>query len=201
MDVLFLLRMLRLFPALKSSIEHSSARKVFLGASFCWDSRLSLREMDQKFKIGSTIGYGYSYLEIVFSHFKVLSLHAILHDAAWALWVDSGKGPSYCYKIGRGPNSCLLDNVTGQLFWFYVKFFLPSILKFVDTWSGMFCIVLGIELAHIKLFEELGAFIDSKVQGHSFCPPKMYKPTNEAFCILVYREYAQNCVEQRKFRL
>ena len=36
--------------------EHSSVRKnLFLSACFCWDSRLSLHEMDQKFKFGGHI--------------------------------------------------------------------------------------------------------------------------------------------------
>ena len=34
------------------------AENFFLSACFWWDSRLFLREMDQKFKLGGTIGYG-----------------------------------------------------------------------------------------------------------------------------------------------
>ena len=109
MDVLFLMSIFRLYPGLKLSFEHNSARKnLFLRACFCLDSRLSLREMDQKFKFGGNIGYGDSYLEFLFRHFKVFRLHAILHDAAGAVRTRSGKGPGYCYMIGRGPNSCLL---------------------------------------------------------------------------------------------
>ena len=49
------------------SFEHNSVRKnLFLSSCSCRDSRLSLREMDQKFKIGGTIGYGDSYLEFSF---------------------------------------------------------------------------------------------------------------------------------------
>ena len=41
------------------SFEHNSVRKnLFLSVSVCWDSSLSLREMDQKFKFGGTSGYG-----------------------------------------------------------------------------------------------------------------------------------------------
>ena len=51
MDVLFLISIFRLYPGLKMSIEHNSVRKsLFLSGCFCWDSSLSLREMDQKFK-------------------------------------------------------------------------------------------------------------------------------------------------------
>ena len=94
------------------SFEHNSVREnFFLSACFCWDSRLSSREMDEKFKFCGTIGYGNSYLEFLFRHFKVFRLHAILHDAAGAVPAHSGKGPGYGYMIRREPNSCLLGHV------------------------------------------------------------------------------------------
>ena len=130
--VLASMSILRLYPGFKMSFEHNSVHKnLFISARCCWDSRLSLREMDQNFKFGGTIGYGDSYLEFLF-HFKVFRLHATLHDAAGAVRAHSGKGPDYCYIIGRGPNSCLLGHVTGLLFCLYVKIFLPSIFNSVD---------------------------------------------------------------------
>ena len=133
MDVLLLMSIFRLYPGFKISFEHNSVRKnLFLSACFCCDSRLSLREMDQKFKFGGIIGYGDSYLEFLFRHFKKFGLHAILHDAAEAVRAHSGKRPGYCYMIGRGPNSCLPSHVTGLLFRLYVKIFLPSIFNSVD---------------------------------------------------------------------
>ena len=120
----------RLYPGLKLSFEHNSVRKnLFLSACFCWDSRLSLREVDQNFQFGGTIGYGNSFLEIIFRHFKIFRLHAILHDAAGAVRAHSGKGPGFCYMNGRGPNSCLLGHVTGLLFCLYIKIFLLSIFN------------------------------------------------------------------------
>ena len=133
MDVLFLMSIFRLYPGIKMSFENNSVRKnLFLSACFCWDSRHSLREMDQKFKFGGTIGYGYSYLELLFRHFKIFRLHAILHDAARAVRAHSSKGSGYCYMIGRGPNSCLLGQVTGLSFCLYIKIFLPCIFNSVD---------------------------------------------------------------------
>ena len=133
MDVLFLLSFFRLYPGLKLSFEDNSVRRnLFLSACSCWESRLSLREMDQKYKLGGTIGYGNSYLELLFHHFKIIRLHAILHDAAGAVRAHTGKGPGYGYLIGRGPNSCLLGHVTGLFFCLYVKIFLPSIFNSVD---------------------------------------------------------------------
>ena len=115
------------------SFEDNSVRKnVFLSACFCWDSRLSSRQMDQKLKFGGLIGYGNSCLDSVFRYSKIFRLHAILHPAAGAVRSHSGKGPGYCYMIGRGPNSCLLGQVTGLLFCLYVKIFLPYIFNSVD---------------------------------------------------------------------
>ena len=115
------------------SFQHNSVRKnLFLSAAFCWDSRLSLREMDQKYRFGGHIGYGNSYLDSVFRYSNVFRLHAILHDAPGAVRSHTGKSPGYCYVIGRGPNSCLLGQVTKLLFCLYVKLFLPSFFKSLD---------------------------------------------------------------------
>ena len=55
------------------SFEHTSvSNKLFLSACFSSDSRLSLREMDQKFVFGGSIGYGDSYLEFFFVLSKYL---------------------------------------------------------------------------------------------------------------------------------
>ena len=126
MDVPFLTSVFRLYPGFKMSFEHNSVRKnLFLSACFCWDSTLSLHEMDQKLKFGGLLGYGNSCLDSVFRYSKVFRLHAILHDAAGAVRAHNNKGRVYCYMIGRGPNTCLLGHVTGLLFCLYVKLFLP----------------------------------------------------------------------------
>ena len=68
------------------------AKTYFLSACFCWDSRLSLRDMDQKIKFGGLLGYGNSYLDSAFRYSKVFGLQAVLHDAAGAVRAHSGKG-------------------------------------------------------------------------------------------------------------
>ena len=45
----------------------------------------------------------------------------------------------------------------------------------------MSCILLDIELADGNGTNELGVFIAAKFQRYSFCPPKLYKPTKQAF--------------------
>ena len=180
MDVLFLMSIFRLYPGIKMSFEHNSGRKnLFLSPCFCWDSRLFSREVDQKFKPGGTIVYGDPYLEFLFCHFKVFRLHAILQHAAAAVRAQSGKGPCYCYMIGRGPNSCLLGHVTGLLFCHDVKTFLPSIFNSVEFWNSMSSIVLDKELTEKDIFKELGLYDDVCLQGISFCPPKTCKSNKQ----------------------
>ena len=124
MDVLSLTSIFRLYPGLKMSFEHNSVREnLFVSACFCWDYRLSFSEMDRKFNLGGLIGYGNSCLNSAFRYSKVFRLHAILHDAAGAVRSHIGKGPGYCYLIGRGPKSCLLGHVTGLIFCLYEKSF------------------------------------------------------------------------------
>ena len=123
----------QLCPGLKVSFENNSVRENrLLSACFCWDSRLSLSEMDQKFEFGGSIGNGDSYLEFLFRRFKEFRRHAILYDVAGAVRAQSGKGPGYSYINGRGPFSCLLGHVTGLLFCLYVKLILPSIFNSLD---------------------------------------------------------------------
>ena len=60
MDVLLPISVFRLYPGSKMTFEHNSVRKnFFLSACFCWFSGISLREVDQKFKFGGHIGYGF----------------------------------------------------------------------------------------------------------------------------------------------
>ena len=175
MDVLSLMSIFRLYAGLELSFRHKSVRKnLFISVCFCWNSRASLRETDQKYIFGGTNGYGKSYFELLFRHFKIFRLHAILHDAAGAVRAHSGKGPRYCYMNGRGSNSCLLGHLTGLLFCLYVKVFLRSIFNFVDVWNSMSCIVLDIELTEKNINKELGLHFDGFVQGFYFCPPKTF---------------------------
>ena len=72
MDVLFLLSILQLYPGLKKSFEQNSLRNnLDLSACFCWDSRVSLREMDQKLPLVEPVVMGVV-LGVLFRQFKVL---------------------------------------------------------------------------------------------------------------------------------
>ena len=123
----------RLYPGFKKTFEHGSVRKkIFSTAGFCWDYRLSLREMVLKLKFGETTGYCYSYLVSSFRLFKVFRLHAILHHGAGAVRAHSDKDLGYCYMIGRGAISCMLAVVIALFFCLYVKLFPSSIFKSSD---------------------------------------------------------------------
>ena len=142
------------------SVEHNSVRKkLILSACFCWDSRHSLREMDQKFKLGGSICHGTSHLDSVFRYSKMFRLHAILHDVAGAVRLQTGKGPGYCYMIDRGPNCFLLGHVSGQLICLYVKVFLPSIFGLIDFWISRSLIVLILELTEKNIIKDLGLLL------------------------------------------
>ena len=52
--------------------------------------------MNDLYPHGEIIGYGDSYLDSVLRHSKVFLLHAILHDAAVAVYTEKKKGPGYC---------------------------------------------------------------------------------------------------------
>ena len=162
-----------LYPGLKLSLEHNSVRKnLFLSACFCWDSRIFSTWDGPKIWIWWNNWLCELLLGFFFRHFEVFRLHAILHDSAGAVRAHSGKGPGYCYMIGRGPNSSLLGHVTGLLICPYVKIFLPSIFTSVDFWNSMSLIVLDIELTEKDIFIDLVLYIDGSLQGFSFCPPK-----------------------------
>ena len=155
------------------------SQKPILSACFCWGSTHSLREMDQNFEFGRLIGNRIICLDSVFRCSELYGLLAILHYAAGAVRSHTGKGPGYCYMIGRGPSSCLLGHVTGLLFCLYVKLFLPSILNSANFWSSMSLILVNIKLTGKNMIKELGLFIDGSLQGFSLYPPKTFKPDKQ----------------------
>ena len=129
---------LRLYPGLNMSFEHNTARKnLFLSACFWWDSRLSLREMEHKFKFGGIIGYDDSYLEFLFLHSEEFRLYAIVHDAAGVVRTHSDKSPGYCYMIGRATLLSLRKTF--------------STCHFPLCRLSMSCIVIDIELADVNV--------------------------------------------------
>ena len=147
----------------------------------------------RKFIFRGSIRYREWYLEFLFRHFKVVRLHAILHDAAGATWAFSGTGPGYGYMIGRGPNSYLLGHVTGLLFCLCVKRSPRSIFGSVDFWSSMSCIVLNYEFADENVIKYFGVFLMGMFKDFHFVLKKLQTHKADS---LRYRKLASNCVEQ-----
>ena len=65
-----------------------------------------------------------------------------------------------------------IQNLVCLVFCLNVKLVLPSVFNSVNFWSGMFGIVLDIELADENFNQKVADFIDGDVSGYSFCPPK-----------------------------
>ena len=117
MDVLNLVSNMRLQPKTIGNFLHNSTRRnFFLIGCYRMDNSTPLREVDQKFLLDGKIGFRDSYLDSAFCYSEVFRLHAILYHAAGAPQVQSGKGPGYCYMIGRKPNTCFVGHVTGLMF-------------------------------------------------------------------------------------
>ena len=178
-DVVSLMSIFWLYSGLKLSFEHSSVRKnLLLSAHFCWDSRFSLCEMDQKFKFGGTIGYGNSYSEILFRHFNLFRLHAMLHQAAGAVRAHSGIGPGCCYMIRWGPISCLLTHVTGlllrrtlfTLLFQLCRLFNHYVVHFTRYW-----------VCRCSFWGELGVFLTAKFRDTLFVQENITNPQNNRF--------------------
>ena len=87
----------------------------------------------------------------------------------------------YCYITGREPYACVLGHMTGLLFCFYVKLFLPSILNSVDLRSSMSCIALDKKLADLNVIKQFGVTLHGNFQRKSLHPPKKYKSTKQTF--------------------
>ena len=100
-----------------------------------------------------------------------------MHDAAGAVYLHNGKGPGYCYMIGRGPNLCLLGHVTEFLYCLSLKLFFPQ-FQF-SRLLVMSLIVLDIELPETKVVKELGVYFDGQVFGFSSKRPKNYQSTHQ----------------------
>ena len=133
MDVIFQVNIFRIYLKTKSKFFHNCIRKKTIPKRVLLSGRDNFLMGDKpKVLHGEKIGYGDSYLDSVFRYTKVFRLHAILHDAAGAVRLQTVKNSGYRYMIGRGLNCCLLGHVTGLLLCLYVKIFLPSIFNLID---------------------------------------------------------------------
>ena len=125
----------------------------------------------------SVCSYGVSHLGKMFRFSKLFRLHAILHDVACAVHLLNGKGPRYCYMIGRGPIWCSLRHMTLE-FSFVLLETVSSLHFHFSRLLVMSLLVLDIDCAEKNVVKEMGVFIHGEVIGSSFKPPKIYQPTH-----------------------
>lgn len=96
--------------------ENSRRKNLFLATCLFIKPRgLNLETINEKTPYGGFIGPGNSVLEKHFSKFKIVRLHAIIHDAFGYMKSTYNLGPGYCYalSIPIGSNSCYLGHITG----------------------------------------------------------------------------------------
>ena len=134
-------------------------------------------------------------MEFIFRPFKVFRLKATLLYAAAAKRAHSGKGPDYCFMIGRGPNTYLLVHVTELPFCHFLKLFLSSSFISVDFWSRVCCMVLDIQ--QVKHYWGVGTFYWWKSSGVPLSSSK--KVQNHKTRILVFKKFATISVDQWMF--
>ena len=81
---------------------------------------------------GGIIGIDNSSLDKFFRSFKILRLHAILHDAAGFVYELSEKGPGYSYVLPCPVTNEYLGHVTGLAFCLYVKTFKERLFSMLE---------------------------------------------------------------------
>ena len=102
---------------------NSIRKNYFLACCKQLDDNIDLDFVHETEPYGGMIGIGDSYLENMLKHFKIVRLHAVLHDAAGYVRNHSAKGPGYCYTLKQFPyNSCILGHIPGLLFCTFLKF-------------------------------------------------------------------------------
>ena len=81
---------------------------------------------------GGIIGIDNSSLDKYFKFFKILRLHAILHEPSGFVREFSEKGPGYSYVLRCPVKNEYLGHVTGLAFRLYVKTFKGRLFSMLE---------------------------------------------------------------------
>ena len=81
---------------------------------------------------GGLIGIDNSSLDHQLKSFKVLRLHAVLHDAGVFIYERYKQGPGYSYMLPWKSSNCFSGHLSGILFCLYIKIFHPSIFHLLE---------------------------------------------------------------------
>ena len=116
-----------------SSLSNNSMRKnYFLAACYLISPSVDINEIDSHSPFGGLIGVGDSCLDSLLNKFKILRLHAILHDAAGFMKREYNLGPGYLYILNHVPtcfNLCWIGHVTGVLYCIFLALKSPIIFN------------------------------------------------------------------------
>lgn len=109
--------------------ENSQRQNYFLATCKYLCPDIDIEEAKNLRPYGGIIGMDNSRLDRPLRRFKLLRMHAFLHDAAGFVYDRAGQGPGYTYILPCATKSCLAGHVSGILFCFYVKIFHPKLFS------------------------------------------------------------------------
>ena len=104
----------------------------FLAACQYLDPDIDLEATLKLRPYGGLIGIDNSSLDNFFKSFKLLRLHAILHDASGFIAEYSRKGPGYSYVLPCPITNEYLGQITGLAFCLFVKTFKNNLFTLLE---------------------------------------------------------------------
>ena len=107
----------------KENSGYSERYLYFLATCFYLDPDLDLDIALKLRPYGGLIGIDNSTLDNYIKSYKILRVHAFLHDASGFIFEHSEKGPGYSYILPCPATIEYLGHVTGIAFCLYVKTF------------------------------------------------------------------------------
>ena len=111
---------------------YSERYRYFLATCFYLDPDLDLDIALKLRPYGGLIGIDNPTLDKYFKSYKILRLHAILHDASGFVFEHSEKGPGYSYVLPCPVTNEYLGHVTGIAFCLYVKTFKKNLFSLLE---------------------------------------------------------------------
>ena len=112
--------------------EHSERFLYFLATCLQLDPDVNLEIALKLRPYGGIIGFDNSSLDTYLKSFKVLRLHAILHDASGIIAKYSQKGPVYSYVLPCPIKNAYVGHLTGLFFCLFVKTFKRNLFSFLE---------------------------------------------------------------------
>ena len=149
----------------------------FLATCLSLDPNIDLDIALKQRPYGGIVGIDNSSLDKYFKSFKILRLHAILHEAAGFVYEFSEKGPGYSYVLPFPVTNQYLGHVTDHEFCLYVKTLkgrLFSMLELLKSRAGVFD-VEGFWNKSGFIVKELAVATENFIDIISILPPNSYR--------------------------